>query len=713
MSIQMIGQKFSDYCTDRSANRRWVSVKNKVPVRPGTDTPIEWRQAENRYTWAQVQMIPGDYGIILDKTGLSCVDFDKCIDNGQVRPEVDTIICQLNTWCEISQSGSGIHAWIITDANTENIKPGGCYELITDGHVRVTGTPYPPYADKPIRLIDGDQLSSILRINPVPVRASYQVPEKIVNGIRNDELHRMACSLSAKGLSDEGVYAAVLTENAARCNPPLLESEVRTLVSSACQFNRRKPLPFQTITQVQTEQHQPARMGEPYTQIRIADQFVDGNIEDWRYNSDRKKWFHWNGKIWEEDDRDRIYTIVKDFLKDYLALVPNMAVGREIVELTRFIVGLNSAKGIRDVLAIAAPSMPLRDRDLDTQDYYLVCQNGTLNLQTKEFRAHSRDDFCSRITNTEYKPGAVCTLWEKHIRTILDEDQELIDSVQELLGYTLFLGNPDARFPVFFGSGRNGKTVTLECLSDLLGSYAVSISPAAMMAGGESAGSDRIRTRGARLITANEPSESSKSRCELDTGFIKAATGDDKVSARRLYCEGVTFKIRGLVILSTNSLPKIHDTSIAIWERVLAIPFLHYFAPEDRDRHILKKLSKEYPGILNWLITGYDRYAARGYLKPCVKITDQTEEYRRDEDYYTPFFDSGCVVIQKDSQVKAARLYTIYQDWFRLQFGEQKKPATTTRFGRDISTRFTKKHSRDGWYYYGIGETGQKVIVGG
>jgi putative DNA primase/helicase len=451
---------------------------------------------------------------------------------------------------------------------------------------------------------------------------------------------------------------------------------------------------------------------ELYTQIRIADQFIEVHLDDWRYNVDRKQWIFWNGQVWEADEREQIHNVVKDFLREYLALVPAMAIDKHVIELTKFVVGLNTAKGIRDILAIAAPGMTIRDLALDTKTHLLVCQNGTLDLKTEEFREHRRDDLCSKITNTDYVPGIDCPLWEQHISTVFDADTKLIDNVQELLGYSLFLGNPDAVFTVFFGSGRNGKTVTLEVVSHLLGGYATSVSPNAFMADGDRAGSDRILMRGARLITASEPADSSKKRCELDTGFIKGATGDDFISARRLYCEGTSFKVQGLVILTTNALPKIHDQSIALWDRLWCVPFNHYFMPEDRDTDIVEKLKAECPGILNWLITGYKRYGEKNRLIPCAAISDQTEEYRRDEDFYSPFFDAGIVTIdqkKKTGKIQASRLYSLFVSWFEHHYPD-KKPVSSTKFGRDMSTRFRKEKKEEGIFYLGIGESGQQKV---
>jgi putative DNA primase/helicase len=712
-SLKTIGEKFEDFIGNHTCDRRWVSVKNKTPVRPGTDTPVEWRDIKNRWTWEEIQMIPGDFGIILDKTGLVCIDFDKCINDNEILPEVGEVLSKLDTWTEISQSGRGPHAWIITDANTKNQKPGGVFEIISDGHVRVTGNAFTPYASNPIQMVDGEKLGKILRLtssgNGRSVNGQNPViltREKIREGGRNDNLFKLASSLRAKGLSEPAIRAAIAEENKDLCDPPLSDDEISRIATSAGNYTPGATQNLKSDVKVQAP-------GDLYTQIRIADQFIEGYLDTWRYNVDRKQWFFWTGKVWEADESDQIKNVDKEFLKEYLALIPTMQIGKGVVELTKFIVSLNTSKGIRDILSIAAPGMTIRDQDLDKDPNLLNCQNGTLDLKTGILRPHDRNDYCSRIASTDYLPDADCPMWEAHIKTILEDNKELIDSVQELLGYSLFLGNPDAVFTVFFGSGRNGKSVTLEVISHLLSGYAVSVSPNTFMAEGDRAGSDRILMRGARLITASEPADSSKKRCELDTGFIKTASGNDPVSARRLYCEGTSFKVLGLVVLSTNALPKIHDQSVAIWDRLWCVPFNHYFMPEDRDKDIATTLITEGPGILNWLITGYKRYLAKTRLIPCAAITDQTTEYRRDEDFYTPFFDSGSVCIEKTARIQASRLYTIFETWFNHQYPDNKKPATPQKFGRDMSTRFRKKQEGGFWVYYGIGIPGQQNFTDG
>lgn len=63
--------------------------------------------------------------------------------------------------------------------------------------------------------------------------APFIVPETVAEGARNATMFKIACSLKAKGLSTEGILAAVIAENEARCCPALDEKEIEIICRSA------------------------------------------------------------------------------------------------------------------------------------------------------------------------------------------------------------------------------------------------------------------------------------------------------------------------------------------------------------------------------------------------------------------------------------------------------------------------------------------------
>ena len=68
------------------------------------------------------------------------------------------------------------------------------------------------------------------------------MPDIVNHGERNDLIFRFACMMQSKGASDKTVFAATMAENESKCNPPLEEKEVRSLVNSALRYEKGKPI---------------------------------------------------------------------------------------------------------------------------------------------------------------------------------------------------------------------------------------------------------------------------------------------------------------------------------------------------------------------------------------------------------------------------------------------------------------------------------------
>lgn len=66
----------------------------------------------------------------------------------------------------------------------------------------------------------------------------FKVPDIIQDGKRNHTMYKYACSLQAKGLTDEAIIAAMQIENEKRCNPPLPDEELLRTINSALKFEK-------------------------------------------------------------------------------------------------------------------------------------------------------------------------------------------------------------------------------------------------------------------------------------------------------------------------------------------------------------------------------------------------------------------------------------------------------------------------------------------
>lgn len=62
--------------------------------------------------------------------------------------------------------------------------------------------------------------------------SSYELPDSLGKGERNDGLYRYGCSLRGKGIEDDELKSKMLEANESVCDPPLGKSEMRSLIRS-------------------------------------------------------------------------------------------------------------------------------------------------------------------------------------------------------------------------------------------------------------------------------------------------------------------------------------------------------------------------------------------------------------------------------------------------------------------------------------------------
>jgi putative DNA primase/helicase len=254
-------------------------------------------------------------------------------------------------------------------------------------------------------------------------------------------------------------------------------------------------------------------------------------------------------------------------------------------------------------------------------------------------------------------------LWQIFIDPITkNPDYLLIDYVQKLLGLAL-TGNATTEniFPIFFGAGGNGKSTFINCIQEVIGnSISYGADPKFLM---ETHQKDHPTTlasvHGKRLIIAQEPSPGSK----LDTSLIKSLTGGDQLSARRMREDLWSFTPEALVVLVSNELPLVRETTDGIWRRIVVIPFSASFLGTDRDPLLKEKLLAEKEGILRWLVDGAVLYAKEGLIQP-PRVHAASANYRNEENVAARWL-ADCAVLDSNGKTKATTIQQSFHDWLR------------------------------------------------
>lgn len=227
------------------------------------------------------------------------------------------------------------------------------------------------------------------------------------------------------------------------------------------------------------------------------------------------------------------------------------------------------------------------NEDLDTNDYLLNVQNGTIDLSedTPKFLQHTPDMLLSKICNVNYNPAASCKEWEKFLGEIMQGNQEKIKYLQKIAGLSLTGNTQEETCFILYGSTtRNGKSTFCETLIYLLGDYALTMKPESLAikqnTDSRQASGDIARLAGCRFCNASEPPK----RMLIDTALLKSLLGRDSITARHLHQREFSFMPKFKLVINTNYLPAITDDTVFTSGRINVISFDRHFEPEEQDK---------------------------------------------------------------------------------------------------------------------------------
>lgn len=338
--------------------------------------------------------------------------------------------------------------------------------------------------------------------------------------------------------------------------------------------------------------------------------------------------------------------------------------------------------------------VPIAPNYLDRNKMLLNSPKGVIDLNTFDVRQATPKDYFTKSVNANFDKSAKCPLWDKFLETIFNGDKDLIRYVQKAVGYSLTGSTAEQCAFFLYGTGRNGKSTFIDVIRELFGDYARNIQPETIMVRNNNAiNSDIARLKGARLVTTVEPNEGLK----LNEGLLKQLTGGDIITARKLYAEEFEFKAEFKLWMATNHKPIIRGTDLGIWRRVHMIPFTVVIPENEIDRQLTEKLMQELDGIFVWALRGLAMYNREGLKMPHA-VQQAVDEYKKEMDVVSRFLDE-CTEKAFAKSVKASDLYRIYTNWCS-QYGEYQM--SNTKFGKEMVQRYEKVKRPDGLYYSGI-----------
>lgn len=378
----------------------------------------------------------------------------------------------------------------------------------------------------------------------------------------------------------------------------------------------------------------------------LALEFVAEHCDTARYTSDWNRWHLWDGHRWADDVKLRAFSLAQGLCRR-AALKSNN-------NKTQML--LNQAKTRAAVVSLARenPMLAMATDEWDADKRRLGTPGGIVDLRTGALEANDPSAFITKTTAVS--PGGDCPLWKKTLGEIFRNDQEQIDFLQRLTGYSLTGEVSEEALVIMYGEGGNGKGTIVETLLYVFGDYGTPLPLSTLIESKHQEHATEIADlRGKRLVVASEPPDGAR----WNTARIKALTGGNILKGRFMRADFFKFLPTHKLIIEGNTLPRFGRIDEAIKRRLILWEFKATFRRPDMT--LKTRLRGEASGILAWMVEGCLEWQRQG-LNPPESVRKDTSAYLAEADDIDMFV-ADCLVEERGARISSGEVYARWKAW--------------------------------------------------
>jgi DNA polymerase-1 len=413
-------------------------------------------------------------------------------------------------------------------------------------------------------------------------------------------------------------------------------------------------------------------------------------------------WLVWEGKSWKAVTKDvGIRGEIRDAVREIVKWYYRTAVDGEKSEKTlealekieKLIADPMWVRKVEENLA-TDPIFCFRvePKDLPKPEdvaHLLPVRNGVINLRSGTLETHEehKNKYFLGCVDVEYNPNAAAPVFLDALRLWSAGDKEWVDYMQWMLG-SLLTGDTSAqKMFIFYGKKANGKSTLLRIIAEILGDFATPVPSDLFKKKKSDTHPTLVMTlQGKRMAYCPDFPD----KQALDEEIVKTQTGD-KMIARRMREDYVSFDPTHKTIIATNDLPKVNSSREAVLRRLVPIPFRVTFeGSKKKDPRFIEKLRKEKEGILAWLVEGAKKYLSDPDRKPPKSIGDLWEKYKLKDDLVASFI-FACIENKEGSHLSRKEVYEVFREYCELNgFAPLTEKVLTRRFREILKPEETK-----------------------
>jgi len=353
-------------------------------------------------------------------------------------------------------------------------------------------------------------------------------------------------------------------------------------------------------------------------------------------------WRYWDGHRWKIDTTSEVGRRAVHAVRLIPKEADNVNDKDEREKIFTWATRSEAAARISSMIEMArlVPGVSVESDIWDKDQFLLNFQNGTMDLNTGELRAHRREDFITKCLDYDFDPDAQCPVWDKFLDRV--QPNELTRRyLLKAAAYCLSGSIDEQCVFILHGEGENGKTKFLEGVFYALGGdseYAgVMPTESLMIRNNNDTAHEIAMLKGKRFIYAVEPNSDST----FNSSFIKQQTGGEQVMGRHLYKDFFTFMPTHKLWIGANHDVKLAESDHGIQRRLKQTPFGVTITSEEKDGALKDKLVAERQGIMACLVKYWLIYKQEGLTMP-PEVVEETKEYFDRVNPLKAFIDECC-----------------------------------------------------------------------
>ena len=310
--------------------------------------------------------------------------------------------------------------------------------------------------------------------------------------------------------------------------------------------------------------------------------------------------YYFNGVYWKRDDKNNSFLnlFVKNEFYSYLLgyainhiklnnedkdIIDDIKenINNKLIELQFNISTLKNIGKRKSFIEDIIIHITNNDIKFDENPYLFAFENKVYNVEIGEFVEPDPKEYLSITAGYKYEP---LNDFENKKVFLMNEINKILPKhdIRDFYLTILATGLCGIQLQNLFistGEGGNGKSVIDTLCLKTTGNYGYKIPNTILMNPIKEGPNPQVYCiNNKRFCLATEPSDKHKICCST----IKELTGDKTINVRDNYSSKCGINLKLSLLMECNNLPLLDETTVAMWRRVVAVPFTSRFIDADR-----------------------------------------------------------------------------------------------------------------------------------